>query len=244
MKQFAFIVVVVGLLAMAGAARAAEKEAPIDWPARAASVKVGMMRLEVQRILPEWKPPPNSGKAFGPVTMMTDMWNRARYMVSEDLRVTVTYDYSHPAMRKQAFATDDNGGKRPAPLQDWICSLNRVIAPVKIEKFTPLPAYDPAEFDEKLSKQVEDILKECEKIKPGMTRADLMKVFTTEGGLFTPTNQTFVHRRCNFIKVDVEFSLSKPIKSSDWKEKIDEEGLAADIITRISRPYLGWMVFD
>ncbi len=48
---------VVVLLAAGGAARAAEKEAPIDWPARAATVKVGMTRAEVERILPRWNAP-------------------------------------------------------------------------------------------------------------------------------------------------------------------------------------------
>lgn len=44
------------LLAAGGAARAAEKEVPIDWPARAAMVKVGMTRAEVEKILPKLHP--------------------------------------------------------------------------------------------------------------------------------------------------------------------------------------------
>ena len=44
------------MLAAGGAARAAEKEAPIDWPARAATVKVGMTRAEVEKIMPKWIP--------------------------------------------------------------------------------------------------------------------------------------------------------------------------------------------
>jgi hypothetical protein len=50
--------------------------------------------------------------------------------------------------------------------------------------------------DKDLTKQIANILTECEKIKPGMTRADLLKVFTTEGGLSTATHRTFVCRSC------------------------------------------------
>src|SRR5882724_9232201 len=48
-------------------------------------------------------------------------------------------------------------------------------------------------------------LKEMEQIKVGMTRADLVKVFTTEGGLSTGLNRKYVYRECPYIKVDVEF---------------------------------------
>jgi len=40
-------------------------------------------------------------------------------------------------------------------------------------------------------------------IRSGMTRADLIKVFTTEGGLSTPFQQTFVGRDCSYFKVNV-----------------------------------------
>jgi hypothetical protein len=64
-------------------------------------------------------------------------------------------------------------------------------------------------------------------IKPGMMRDDLMRVFTTEGGLSTPFQQTFVSRDCPYFKVDVEFQKSRP-----------------DIILKISRPYLAFAVAD
>ncbi len=61
-------------------------------------------------------------------------------------------------------------------------------------------------------------------IKPGMTRSDLLRVFTTEGGLSTGTHQTYVLRQCPIIKVDVEFSIAG--------------NEANDKITQISKPYL------
>ena len=64
-------------------------------------------------------------------------------------------------------------------------------------------------------------------IKPGMTRDDLLKVFTTEGGLSTPFEQTYVSRDCPYFKVDVEFREFRP-----------------DIILKISRPYLAFSIAD
>ena len=52
MNRFVMMVAAAEVLAVAAAA---EKEAPIDWLARAATVKVGMTRAEVEKILPEWK---------------------------------------------------------------------------------------------------------------------------------------------------------------------------------------------
>ena len=50
---------------------------------------------------------------------------------------------------------------------------------------------------------VAKVLKQIETVKVGMTRQDLLKVFTTEGGLSTRSWRTFVHKECGYIKVDV-----------------------------------------
>jgi hypothetical protein len=67
-------------------------------------------------------------------------------------------------------------------------------------------------------------------IKPGMTRSDLQRVFTTEGGLSTRAHQTYVLKQCPTIKVDVEFSIS----GNEPEDKIKQ----------ISKPYLGYGVYD
>lgn len=67
-------------------------------------------------------------------------------------------------------------------------------------------------------------------IKPGMTRSDLLRVFTTEGGLSTRTHRTYVLKQCRTIKVDVEFSISG--------------NEAEDKITQISKPYLDYGIYD
>jgi hypothetical protein len=77
------------------------------------------------------------------------------------------------------------------------------------------------------------VLKATQSIKVGMTRSDLFKVFTTEGGLSWSTQRTYVYRQCPYIKVDVKFAASS-----------NTEELPKDKIVEISRPYLAWSVMD
>jgi hypothetical protein len=93
------------------------------------------------------------------------------------------------------------------------------------------------DFDQDLVRQIPAILTECETIKPGMTRVELLKVFITEGGLWTGKHRTFVYHRCPYIKVDVDFTLSDP------NQNVLEER-PTDTISNISKPYLDWGVID
>jgi len=73
MKHLALIVILAAALAGgSGAERDTAKEAPIDWPARAATVKVGMTRAEVWKILPPWKPQPDPAMAYADITLSLD----------------------------------------------------------------------------------------------------------------------------------------------------------------------------
>ncbi len=101
--------------------------------------------------------------------------------------------------------------------------------------FLVAPSRAGDEKDKNLTKQIWDVLTECKKITAGTTRTELLKVFTTEGGLSTAAHRTFVHRRCPYIKVDVDFTLSDP------KQK-DER--PTDTVSRISKPYLEWSIID
>ncbi len=224
MNRFMVMAVAVVMLAAGGTARAAEREAPIDWPARAATVKVGMTRAEVEKILPKLKPPQGSNLSDSSVTA-TATWNAAVYWVSKDWRVTVKYDYS--------------GVPKPVTASNWqegVGAENKVIAPVKILRIPLPPVDDPKLYDPVLSKQIDAILRECYAIKPGMTRADLLKVFKEDGGLTTPVSSRYINRRCHIIKVDVEFSLTDP---NQMKDTLDWER-STDIITNISKPFLEW----
>ncbi len=104
----------------------------------------------------------------------------------------------------------------------------------------------PAQRPQKSQRQTEWIasrLKEMQQIKVGMTRADLLKVFTTEGGLSTGLNRTYVYRECPYIKVDVEFeAVGRPARDADGRVTLVEAN--EDVITKISKPYLEWMTLD
>ena len=92
---------------------------------------------------------------------------------------------------------------------------------------------NPSQIDREHTAWIADALKAMQTIKVGMTRSDLMKVFTTEGGLSTTSQRTYVYRQCRYIKVDVKFAASSR----------DEE-LPTDKILEVSRPYLAWSVMD
>ena len=86
-------------------------------------------------------------------------------------------------------------------------------------------------------------LKKMEAIKPGMTRDDLLKVFRTEGGLSTGLHRTFVSRDCAYFKVDVEFqAVGRADRDSDGRVTLEED--SRDIIVKISRPYLQFVIGD
>jgi hypothetical protein len=85
----------------------------------------------------------------------------------------------------------------------------------------------------KLGLDIARALKECQTVRPGMTRAEVLKVFEIEGGLSTVMNRTYVYRDCPYIKVDVEFA-----PSTSKKEK------PTDVVTKISKPYLDWTNSD
>ena len=80
-------------------------------------------------------------------------------------------------------------------------------------------------------------LKEIERVKVGMTRGDLLKVFREEGGISTRVWRRYVYRGCPYIKVDVEF---EPVGEPENKLSQDPE----DRIVKISRPFLEWAITD
>jgi len=90
---------------------------------------------------------------------------------------------------------------------------------------------------------VAQALVQMEKVKPGMTRVDLLNIFTTEGGTHTPLRRTFVSRECPFFKVDVEFkAVGRPDRDANGRVTMVED--SQDIIVKISRPYLQFSITD
>jgi hypothetical protein len=84
---------------------------------------------------------------------------------------------------------------------------------------------------------VSSVLKETQSIKVGMSRKDLLKVYTTEGGISSRSWRTYAYRGCPYIKVDVQFQpMQLPGDSS--------QQLPDDKIISISKPYLEYSVAD
>jgi hypothetical protein len=88
------------------------------------------------------------------------------------------------------------------------------------------------------TKWVAKVLRQITKIEPGMKRRDLLKAFTTEGGLSTRFQHTYVYSECPFIKVNVRFKAAANNEGSGVEEEPD------DIIESVSQPYLAWSVMD
>jgi hypothetical protein len=100
----------------------------------------------------------------------------------------------------------------------------------------------PLAVDPALTRSVDQVLKDVSSIQSGMTRAELLRVFTTEGGLSTRDEQRYVYRRCPLIKVMVSFR--RPADADDDWGGAPEEERAGDIIQSISKPFLDYPIMD
>ncbi len=74
-------------------------------------------------------------------------------------------------------------------------------------------------------------------IKPGMNQKDLLRVYTTEGGISTRTHRTYVLKGCPGIKVDVEFVPVGNVQDGLMESPNDQ-------ILKISKPYLDFSHMD
>jgi hypothetical protein len=84
---------------------------------------------------------------------------------------------------------------------------------------------------------IANVLRQIEKIKPGMQRKELSGIFTTEGGLSNRFQRSYVHVDCPYIKVNVRFKAASD-ETNALKEDPD------DTIESISQPFLQWSISD
>ena len=96
--------------------------------------------------------------------------------------------------------------------------------------------------DPALTRSMDQVLKDVSSIQSGMTRAELLRIFTTEGGLSTRDEQRYVYRRCPYIKVMVTFR--RPADADDDWGGAPEEERAGDIIQSISKPFLEYSITE
>ena len=108
---------------------------------------------------------------------------------------------------------------------------------------TESPTLSDRQKQAERTKWVSDSLMEMRTIKVGMTRAQLLKVFTHEGGIYTALQQTFVYRGCPYFKVDVKFTpVGRPERDRDGRMTSVQD--PRDVIKEISRPYLEFSIVD
>jgi hypothetical protein len=90
---------------------------------------------------------------------------------------------------------------------------------------------------------VAQALQKMEIIQPGMTRKDLLKVFTTQGGFSNRLRRTYVSHDCPYFKIDVEFeAVGRPNRDKDGRVTVVED--SRDVIVKVSRPYLQFSITD
>lgn len=86
-------------------------------------------------------------------------------------------------------------------------------------------------------------LQKMQTIQPGMTRKGLLEVFTTEGGLSTGLQRTYVSQECPYFKVDVEFeAVGRSNRDEQGRVTLVEDD--RDVIVKVSRPYLQFSIVD
>jgi len=90
--------------------------------------------------------------------------------------------------------------------------------------------------DPDFANKIVDVFRDCQKIKPGMTRAELveLQMFNEDSGPLHSMNDksfkphaTFYYRSCALIKVDVDFAATEA-----------KDARPTDMITRVSMPYI------
>jgi hypothetical protein len=94
---------------------------------------------------------------------------------------------------------------------------------------TPLTAGQLVNFNE----FVERCLCDFDLIKPGMAREEVEKKFPRDGGIQSVSPVRFIHPKCSYFKVDVEFEFQR-IAKDQGRAIIGKR----DKVIRASKPYL------
>jgi hypothetical protein len=74
-------------------------------------------------------------------------------------------------------------------------------------------------------------------IRPGMSRAELLRVFKEDGGFQSIPATRYILRSCDMIQIEVKFDTEY---GQAYKDKPDEDLK----ITKVSRPYLKYPSMD
>jgi hypothetical protein len=96
-------------------------------------------------------------------------------------------------------------------------------------------ANQPSQIDSSLTSKIDAVIRIADALHPGMTRADVLKNFETEGGISARAWNHYVYKRCPYIKVDVTFVIASgdPFKEAE-----------SDKVATVSKPYLQFPIMD
>ena len=116
--------------------------------------------------------------------------------------------------------------------------MNRIIFAIALMlTATSFAAKQTTENSEEHTKWIASVIDSIQTIKPGMTREELLKIFTTEGGLSHRRQRTYVYKQCPYIKVRVDFEAA-----ANPHDALTE--MPEDRIVKISVPFLQYGVAD
>lgn len=116
--------------------------------------------------------------------------------------------------------------------------MNRIVFAIALLlAATSFAAKQTTDTDKEHTEWIASVMDSIDTIKPGMTREDLLKVFTTEGGLSFRLHRTYVYKECPYIKVTVEFEAAE-----NPNDGLTE--MPSDKIVKVSAPFLQYSVTD
>ena len=129
-------------------------------------------------------------------------------------------------------AFDEESRLTNTNMKTLICILSAIV----VLGIVAVPARAETTNDTEFVRKIVEVFGDCQKIKPGMTRAELIKLqmFDQDWGPLHPADDkafkqhtTFQYRSCALIKVDVDFGATG-----------SKEVQATDVITKVSMPYI------
>jgi hypothetical protein len=115
-----------------------------------------------------------------------------------------------------------SGVSEPSGLPQWAKSQSEL----RDESVPEGPTYVQQRTD-----WIAKVLDRLDSIHPGMTRKDLDRILTTEGGISSRLWRTYVFIDCQYIKVDVRFKAAAETTNSLGESP-------EDLIESVSKPYL------
>ena len=117
-------------------------------------------------------------------------------------------------------------------MKTLICILSAIV----VLGIVAVPSRADTTNDTEFVRKIVEVFRDCQKIKPGMTRAELVKLqmFDEDWGPLSPADDksfkqhaTLEYRSCTLIKVDVDFG------ASDSKD-----AQPTDVISKVSMPFI------